>query len=110
MHNDLPNLERPTRLQADGAFFAVRGDRLADKDAVTTPRKRQCEPGSPHQSSGTVIVEAMAAPDLQPRDCAPWYPTVANIADTDRIFHRAAQSPNLTDCARHEQPHPRQAN
>lgn len=111
MHRGLPNRKHPIRLQADGVFFFVRsGDRLVVKDAVVTSPKRQFEPGSPRQVSGTVIAGTMAAPDLQPRDCAPWYPTVANIAAIGRFFHSAAQSPKMTDCARHEQPSPRQAN
>ena len=81
MHKEARKQKRPIRRQADEAFFFVqRGDRLAVKDAVVTSPKRQFEPGSLHQTGGTVIVGAMAAPDLQPRDCAPWYPTVANIA------------------------------
>jgi hypothetical protein len=103
MRNVLALAERPTRLQADGAFFvAPRGGRLVVKDAVVTSPKRQFEPGSPRQLSGTVPVAAVAAPDRQPRDCAPWYPTVANITAMARNFHSAAQSPNATDCARHE--------
>lgn len=40
------------------------GDRLEDKDAVTTPRKRQCEPGSPHHhKSGSVAALTAADPD-----------------------------------------------
>ena len=110
MHKEAPKRKHPTRLEADGVFFFVRcGDRLADKDAGTTPRKRQCEPGSPRQLSGTVTVGAAAAPDRQPRDCAPWHPTLANIAALARIFHSAAQSPNA-DCARHEYPRKIQAN
>ena len=34
------------------------GDRLAVKDAGTTPPKRQFEPGSLHHSSGTELLEA----------------------------------------------------
>jgi hypothetical protein len=111
MRNDRAIAKRPTRLQADEAFFVVHsGDRLVVKDAEVTSPKRQFEPGSPHHVSGTVTVGAAAAPDLQPRDWAPWYPTVANIALTARIFHSAAHSPNVTDWARHEQPSSRQAN
>jgi hypothetical protein len=46
----------------------------------------------------------VAAPSLQPRDWAPWYPTVSNIARTARNFHLATLSHNVSDWARHEQP------
>lgn len=101
---------RPIRLPADGAFFvAPRGDRLVVKDAGDTSRKRQFEAGSPRQVSGTVPVAAVAAPDRQPRDWTPRFPTVANIAAFGRLFHSAAQSPNMSDWTRHEHPRQRQA-
>src|SRR5579871_2365894 len=106
----LTEAKRPQPDDRMGAFSCVGGDRLAVKDARGTSRKRQFEPGSPHQLSGTVTVGAAAAPDLQPRDWAPWYPTVANIAATSRFFHCAPQSPNVSDWARHEYPSSRQAN
>lgn len=95
---------------AGEALFVVGGDRLAVKDAARTQPKRQFKPGSPHQVSGTVIVGAMAAPDRQPRDWAPRYPTVANIAPTAWNFHLATLSHNLSDWARHEYPRKIQAN
>jgi hypothetical protein len=62
MHGELTMFKRPTRLQADGAFFvALCGDRLVVKDAGGTSRKRQFEPGSPRQLSGTVSVAAVTA-------------------------------------------------
>jgi hypothetical protein len=110
MRNGHPIGERPTRFPADGAFFvAQRGGRLAVKDAGGTSRKRQFEPGSPRQISGTVSAPTLAAPCRQPRDSAPWYPTVGNIAPSVRFFHRVAGSPNMTDSARHEYPLSRQA-
>ena len=109
MFNGTTIIEHPTRLEADGVLFGRGGDRLVAKDAEVTSPKRQFEPGSPHQTSGTDIVGAMAAPDLQPRDCGPWCPTVANIADSGRNFH-GSLSPNLTDCGRHEQSSSRQTN
>ncbi len=111
MRKDQAKSRRPTRLQADGAFFfAACGDRLAVKDARDTSAKRQFEPGSLHQLGGTVPVAAVAAPSHQPWDCGPWYPTVANIAATALIFHSATPSLNVTDCGRHEYPSSRQAN
>jgi len=111
MRKEMPSYERPTRLQADGAFFVVPcGDRLVVKDAVVTSPKRQFEPGSPRQLSGTVPVAAVAAPDRQPRDWTPRFPTVCNIAANDRFFHRASKSPNMPDWTRHEYPSSIQAN
>jgi hypothetical protein len=107
----LSSIHRQERLTsgyiAGEAFSFAGGDRLAVKDAGGTSPKRQFEPGSPRQVSGPVAAETAASPDLQPRDCAPWHPTVANIAAIGSFFHSAAQSHNVTDCARHEHPSPR---
>ena len=51
MLSSIHNAKRPTRLQADEAFFVVGGGRLVVKDAVVTSPKRQFEPGSPHHRS-----------------------------------------------------------
>lgn len=104
----LSSIHRQGRLAsgyiAGEAFSFAGGDRLGVKDAWGTSRKRQFEAGSPRQLSGTVPVAAVAAPDLQPRDWAPWYPTVTNIARTARNFHLATLSHNVSDWARHEYP------
>lgn len=108
MHKSLAQRERPNRLQAVGAFFCARGDRLVVKDAATTPPKRQFEPGSSRQlASGTACVAAPTAPGLQPRDWAPEHPTVCNVMHAARHFY-GGQSP-MSDWARHEYPLPRQA-
>ena len=94
--------ERPTRLLADEAFFFVRGgDRLAVRTRRVHLRNVSSSLAPRTITSGTVIVGAMAAPDLQPRDWAPEYPTVANIAALAAFFHRAP-SLNMSDWAPHE--------
>src|ERR1700722_19499837 len=113
MHNagmakEMHKQQRPTCGDAGGAFLYVRGDRLAVRTRGVHPRNVSSNL-APCTISGPVAVEAAASPCLQPRDCAPWHPTVANIAATARFFHSAAQSLNA-DCARHEYPSSRQAN
>lgn len=56
--------------------------------------------------SGPVAARTAASPCHQPRDWAPWYPTVRNIARTARNFHLATLSHNVSDWARHEYPLP----
>jgi hypothetical protein len=51
-------IKRPLHLLAEGALLFAGGDRLAVKDAGTTPPKRQFEPGSSHQLGGAVLLEA----------------------------------------------------
>src|SRR5579863_10426537 len=113
MHRELQSQERPTRLQADEAFFFVRrGDRLAVRTRGVHPRNVSSNL-APRTIvvSGTVTVSAATAPDHQPRDLAPKKMTASrNIAPNRSIFHAAADFPQMTDLARHEYPSPRQAN
>src|SRR5579872_629631 len=96
--------ECPTRLQADGAFFFVpRGDRLAVRTRWLRHRNVSSNL-APRAISGPVAAETAASPCRQPRDWAPEYPTVTNIARADRNFHLATLSHNVSDWARHEYP------
>ena len=113
MHNTSMALEmhrrqRTTRLHADGAFFfALRGGRLAVRTPGVHPGNVSSNLAPRAIKSGTVIVGAMPAPSHPPRDWAPEFPTVSNIAISDRFC--TALSPNVTDWARHARTSPRQA-
>src|ERR1700722_15196359 len=113
MHNGFTNRERPTRRQADGAYFIVRrGDRLAVRTRGVHPRNVSSNLAlRTIVVSGTVAVSAATAPDHQPRDLAPKKMTASlNVARNRSIFHPAAYLPQMSDLARHEQSSPRQAN
>jgi hypothetical protein len=112
MHNELTKTERPTRFPADGALFAVRGDRLAVRTRWLHHRNVSSNLAlRTIVVSGTVTVEAATAPDHQPRDLAPKKMTASrSIAQNRSIFHTAAHYPQMSDLARHEQPSSRQAN
>src|ERR1700722_14395205 len=107
MHNGFTNRERPTRRQADGAYFIVRrGDRLAVRTRGVHPRNVSSNL-APRTIvvSGTVTVSAATAPDHQPRDLAPKKMTTSrNIAQNRSIFQNAGRFPQMSDLARHEQP------
>lgn len=123
MRNDLVMIERPTRLQADGAFLRLEAwqsgllhraypsaDLWASKPLAGS---RQFESDRfRHLTSGAAVVAAAAAPDHQPRDLAPKQTTVLrNIHLAGCGFQkRDGQHPQMTDLARHEYPSPRQAN
>jgi hypothetical protein len=111
MLSSIHRQERPTRQQADEAFFFVgRGDRLAVRTRGVHPRNVSSNLAlRTIVVSGTVTVEAATAPDHQPRDLAPKKMTTSrNIAQNRSIFHPAAQFPQMSDLARHELPLPRQ--
>ena len=92
--------KRPTRLQADGAFFVVwRGSSSGQGRGDYTPETPSSILAPRTISSGPASVAAATSPCLQPRDCAPWYPTVSNIVAFGQIFHGALYL-NVTDCAR----------
>lgn len=102
--------KRPNRLQAEGALFVVCGRGSSSgqgRGAYITETPSSILAPRTIITSGTVSVAAATAPDLQPRDWAPEYPTVSNIAITAR--NCTGQSPNMLDWARHEHPSPRQA-
>src|SRR5579863_802635 len=105
--------KRPTRLQADGAFFfASSGDRLAVRTRGVHPRNVSSNL-APRTIvvSGTDAAETAPAPDHQPRDLAPKKMTASrNIAPNRSGFQNAAHFPQMTDLARHEHPSSRQAN
>lgn len=95
--------QRPIRLPPDEAFFFVGGDRLAVRTRGVHPRNVSSILAPRAITSGTACVAAPTAPDRQPRDWAPEYPTVANIAASAAFRHRAP-SLNTSDWARHEYP------
>ena len=94
--------ERPTCVNAGGALFVLGGDRLVAKDAGATSPKRQFEPGSPHQTSGTVAALTAPVPDHQPRDRTPRKMTASRyIARRRSVFQNAVLS-HMTDRTRRE--------
>jgi hypothetical protein len=112
----------PNRLQADGAFLRSeawqsgllhRAYPSADLWAsIPLAGSREFEPHRFHHRlfSGADAAETAPAPDHQPRDLAPRKMTAPrNIAPITSDFQNAAQSPQLTDLARHEHPLPRKA-
>ena len=105
--------ERPNRFQAaEALFFVGRGDRLAVRTRGVHPRNVSSNLAlRTIVVSGTVTVSAATAPDHQPRDLAPKKMTTPrNIAQNRSIFQNAGRFPQMSDLARHELPHPRQAN
>jgi hypothetical protein len=95
---------------AGEAFFYLGGDRLEVRTPGVHPGNVSSKLAPRALTSGTVTVGAAAAPDLPPRDWAPELPIVSNIAIPEGLFHRAPNTLNVTDWARHEHPSSRQAN
>lgn len=85
-----------------GEAFLLGGNRLAVRTRWLRHRNVSSNLAPRANQSGTVPVAAVAAPDRQPRDWAPRYPTVRNIARAGRNFHLATLSHNVSDWARHE--------
>lgn len=106
MVKHLLDVRHPRPYHREGAFSCLGGDRLAVRTRGVHPRNVSSNLAPRTISSGTVIAGTTAAPDLQPRDWAPEYPTVANIARAARNFHLATLSHNVSDWARHEYPLP----
>jgi hypothetical protein len=104
--------QRPTCGDAGGALFVVCGDRLAVRTRGVHPRNVSSNLAPcTIVVSGTATAETVTAPDHQPRDLAPKKMTTQrNIAPNRSIFHTAAQPPQMSDLARHEQPSSRQTN
>lgn len=123
MHIGFARDERPTRLQAGGAFLRLEAwqsglshraypsaDLWASKPLAGS---REFESHRFHHlTSGAAVVAAAAAPDHQPRDLAPERMTVLDsIRLAGRVFQkRNGPLPQMTDLARHESPSSRQTN
>src|SRR4029077_3595761 len=95
------NAERlPCRKAGEAFFVSARGSSRGQgrRGYIPETSVRTCLP-APSAFSGPVAAQTAASPCLQPRDCAPWYPTVSNIAMFG-LFFRGAFSLRVADCAR----------
>lgn len=104
--------QKRSTCQMAGEAFLSGGDRLAVRTRGVHPRNVSSNLAPcAIVVSGTATAETVTAPDHQPRDLAPKKMTAShNIAQNRSIFHTAANFPQMSDLARHEQPSPRQAN